>query len=595
MKRLLVILAVIAPLTGISFAFSNTSAEPIYLYLYARITDHVNTDIAQDQVRRSLNMVEAYRKAYPDAHVSATLLFSGAAADALAKENSNTHIVDLVRSSVRHGAIEVGYDGNDEPTYETRPYVDYTTVLDPEARSAARKQAEWKLLTEARDPLTGTPEEGKAGGLKRMQEVFGPATCIVGIHTLLKAGNGPLFRTVSRARVPDEGPKPIKVPPGFFPEVGGDSEAVAILETMNPHAIMFGIPDTNPANVPGFRDGRAGFSRLVSPDPETPPELYWQDGVLRSSEAGADPVRLVRAFDGPEALQKVITTADRTKMHVLHILIADEQIYLTDAFKKGPDGSALMFAYQHPTAPALPEDARTSAAMVEAAYARQEALLKWVTDQLIPGNPGSSFVSSTRLQKLAMPPTGFAVSTASLRKSLSQLVATWGNDTYAPPLFSVDGRYLSRAELFQVMVDELAAFHQTGKLPDSVEVRPVHGPVRLLTGHGPNSGEVSVAELAAECDKISSSLRKADSGNVMPIAVSFGDQVLNPAQVLRLMAHALANPDMLSTDKLPVRMTYQFTGLGQLMPRTRPDMDDGFIWTIKPAQLKAQTILSSGM
>jgi hypothetical protein len=37
--------------------------------------------------------------------------------------------------------------------------------------------------------------------------------------------------------------------------------------------------------------------------------------------------------------------------------------------------------------------------------------------------------------------------------------------------------------------------------------------------------------------------------------------------------------------KLNIRMTYEFTGPGQLIPRTRPDMDDGFIWTLKPAQI----------
>jgi hypothetical protein len=50
------------------------------------------------------------------------------------------------------------------------------------------------------------------------------------------------------------------------------------------------------------------------------------------------------------------------------------------------------------------------------------------------------------------------------------------------------------------------------------------------------------------------------------------------------MAAAILNPS--PEAKLNIRMTYEFMGVGQLVPRTRPDPDDGFIWTLKPAQIK---------
>src|SRR5579875_3445662 len=262
---------------------ADATSEPVYFYLYARVTDHINVDITEDQLHRLLPMIEKLRKMHPEAHVSATVLFSGAVSEALAQRNRQTHILDFVKGYIDRGTIQAGYDGTDEPTYETRPAVDFTENSDPQRRWVERQAGEEKFLTEGRNPVTGALEPGKAGGLKEMQEVFGPAVCITGVNTLMRLGPGALPHQVTRARVLNEAPKPVVLPSGLMPEVGGDSESVEVIRAFNSQAIMFGVPDTNPARIPGFREGRAGFGRLISPDRETPPELYWQDNVLRSS------------------------------------------------------------------------------------------------------------------------------------------------------------------------------------------------------------------------------------------------------------------------------------------------------------------------
>jgi hypothetical protein len=563
---------------------------PIDLYLYARITDHVNLGITEDRIHRVLTMVDQYRRAHPDEHVSATLLFSGVVSDALERSNSRTHIVDFVKGYIDRGVIQAGYDGTDEPTYETRPTVDYTQGLDPQARFVARKASLEKFLTEARNPLSGAPEPGKVGGLKKMQEVFGEAACITGVTALMRVGPGSaVFRPVTRARVADEGPKHVPLPPGLEPEISGDSEAVQVLRTFNAKAIMFGLPDEQPSRIPGFRDARAGFSKLLSPVADTSPELYWQDSVLRSSEASSDVLRLVHAAGGVAAIQKIVEKADRTKLHVVHVELGDERNYLQPAFISGPEFSAMQYAYHHPDSPELPADALRPKSDVDAAYANEDAMLKWASETFVPANPGSRFVSSADLSGMVAPATGFSVSLAGLKTGLTEFLKSWGNDTFAPPLFQADGHYLSRAELFQVLADALAEYHRSGKLPESVQVAQVYGPVRLLTGHGPNEGEVSVAALATICADIAPALHDQSAGivpkNALPIGIPVEGTVINPAQFLRLMAAAVVNP--VPEAKLNIRMTYEFTGPGQLIPRTRPDMDDGFIWTLKPAQIAA--------
>jgi hypothetical protein len=189
---------------------------------------------------------------------------------------------------------------------------------------------------------------------------------------------------------------------------------------------------------------------------------------------------------------------------------------------------------------------------------------------------------------MVTPGAGFRISTNALRIALTDFLKTWGTDTFGPPLFRVEDHYLSRAEIFQVLADELADFHRTGKLPDSVEVISVYGPVRVLTGHGPNDGEISVSELAGISADIAAGLHEHSSGpvpkNSIPIGIPVQGVMLNPAQFLKLMAFAVTNP--VPDAKLNIRMSFEFMGLGQLMPRTRPDPDAGFIWTLKPAQLQ---------
>src|ERR1039458_1238540 len=71
--------------------------------------------------------------------LSATVLFSGAASQALSERNSQTHIVDFVRDYIRRGIVEAGYDGTDEPTYQHRPVLDFSNAQTAEERWLDRK------------------------------------------------------------------------------------------------------------------------------------------------------------------------------------------------------------------------------------------------------------------------------------------------------------------------------------------------------------------------------------------------------------------------------------------------------------------------
>ena len=224
--------------------------QPLYVYLTADFSDQVNLDMTEERLRRVLPMVERYRKAHPDADITATVLFSGAVSEALLERNKQTHILDFVQDFIHRGVIEAGYDGSAEPTYAKRPLVELRKAHTAEERWQARADTAEKFLTEARDPLTGAPEPGKDGGLKRMQEVFGEAVYIAGT-TLY--GADPMVKVI--------------------PELGSDTETVDRLRHYNSKAVLAGLTDSNPLETMLYRGWATTFSKEMSPVPAAPPEL----------------------------------------------------------------------------------------------------------------------------------------------------------------------------------------------------------------------------------------------------------------------------------------------------------------------------------
>jgi hypothetical protein len=564
--------------------------QPVYVYLYAKVTDHVHLDMTEDRLRHILPAVERYRKAHPEAHPSATILFSGAVSKALQDHNSQTHILDFVKDYIGRGVIEVGYDGTDEPTYDVRPTLKLNTAQPPQDRWKLRQTVADQFLTEERDPLTGAPANG-TGGLKEMQEVFGKASTIKGLDLALEAYRPPpkVKRTpiAPGTAIPtaaEFGPRT-----GVFREAGGDTETLQMLAKYNTSAIMFGVPATNPAQLPGFTQESTHFGQLMAPIAATAPELYWQDYVLRISEA-APPVRAVKAADGVEIMKTVLDKANRTTLQVVQVELGAADDYLKPEFARSVPNAAVKYAYDHPQAPQLPPDVLRSADEVNAAWSKEDGLLKWLTEDFFPNNSGSQFVSGSGLSKMAGPSTGFTVSTESLRNELADALKKLGNDTHPFDFVRVDGHYLSLAELFQVLTDELAEFHKTGKLPQSVQAVKVYGPFRLVTGHGPNVGEVTAGDIESLCADIAGPLHDGTSvgvpTNSIPPLLKLDGMEVNPAQMLRLMALALANPA--PETKIPVRMLYMLGEVGTILPKTRILYDVGFVWTVKPAPLAIQ-------
>jgi hypothetical protein len=540
--------------------------QPVYVFVTSSVGDYVNADMSEERLRRSLASLEKYRKADPG--LTATLYLSGAMSDALAQHNDRDHLLDFVRGYIAQGAVRPAYDGTEEPTYERRPMLNFSGAKDAEDRWLIRMDSAKELLTQARDPLTGAPLPGKSGGLKRMQEVFGEATVIRGV--LLQFPN--VWGAVS--------------------EVGDDGEIVNVIRQLNKNAIMVGLSETDLAHTSGsmFRPWASDFSKVMSPEANTSPELFWQENVLRVSETSTSDWRTFRAEDGVEKLKAALAALDRSHVRVLHVELGGERMYV----KPSPPSQGrvimpLTWAWAHPDAPLFPSDLRFSAEQTEAKYAQQDEVLKFLASEFLPANPGSRFVSATDLKSLAKPGVGYDVSVEKLRGSVGDMLAAWGDKATPPAFLKVDDRYLSLADLFEVLADSLAQRSRSGKFPVSVRVGRVFGPVLAAAPKPSAEGEVSADSVARTAAKLIDAMHDDEWNprprNAVPSPIQIDGFTLSPAQFLRLMAEALVAPS--PDTMLRIKPTEMFAGRVMRYYTRRLFSDLGAPWTYKPAVIDA--------
>jgi hypothetical protein len=546
-------IAVAGVLSGFG-ADKQPSRQPVYIYLFSRFSDFYNIEMTEGRMRDTVALVESYRRDYPQSGASVTMLFSGAMSKALAERNTETGIKDYLVAAGGRGLVEFGYDGADEPTYSFRPYPDLSKAKSPEERWRARGDAGERFLTESRDPVTGVVQAGKSGGLRAMQEVFGEAVCIRGLT----------------------------------PEFGGDSEHIHHLRRHNTKAIVWGLPDPDPSyNIHGYRGSVEQFGKAMSPIPTSSPEVNWIDNVLRLSETSDAGVRVVSAREGPDVLKKLVDRLDRSHVRFVHVEVGDVRMYLSQFYEKGELYPPIKVAYNHPNQPKLPPEAIADDQQHRESTALQDALMKWLAKDYFPANPGSRFVSSSEVAKMAPSNTGRNISIEQLETAVKEMLDAWGTLTYLPDYLAVGDEYLSMADTFEVLCNVLAEQHRSGKQPQSVRIHNVYGPLQTPSEHGPALGEVSSAAVARVCAQMAGQLNdetwKEVPGNVVPIWIEVDGLKLTAGQFLRLMAESLIAPS--PDTRIKVKMTYYFSGQGLAYPKTRLPIDQGGTWTFKPAPL----------
>lgn len=552
LEVLLTLLAVLAPA-----AQSLPEKQPVYIFLFSRIDDHLNMEISDERIQRTLPMLARYRDRRPDYGISCLFQFTGNVSDALEQRNQANRLKDTILDYARRGMAEAGYDGSEEATWRTRPRPNFRNAKTAQERWLARSEAADWFLSEYKDPRFGTPDPARSGGLKRTQEVFGEAAFIS----------------------------------GFSQELGGDPEWAHQIRKYTGKAVLPGLPEaqTWPArDLNGYAGSVEGIGRSMSPEPDCAPELFWQDGYLRMSDSSGPLVHVFTGHAGPEAFKAVLDKLDRSRPHVIRVQLGQQGLYLTPEFEKTLASSTVRYAYDNPKSARLPEEAFRPRAEIDAAYGREEALVGWLVEEFFPANPSSRFLSCAELKRWAKSSAGNSVTRDQLAKATSDLLRQWAETGNHPPSYArADAEYFSLADMFQMLANALAGLHSGGSLAGSVPLMDVYGPIDMPEVQGPSLGSVTVASVARVSATLATALNSKTwrpvPENAVPGWVDIDGLRLNAAQFLRLMAEAFVAP--MPDARLQVKTCQLVSSAGEMFPANRSRVDVGAVWTLKPARL----------
>jgi hypothetical protein len=536
---------------------------PVYIQLFSCFDDHLNIEIPDETLTWTLGMVEKRRTANPQSRISVLLQFTGAMSEAMADRNRANGLLDRIIDLSRRGFVDVGYDGTEEPTWRTRPRPNFRTAKTPSERWMARIEPAGWFLTDHKHLLKGYPDASQAGGLKKAVQVFGS---IVSVS-------------------------------GYSEELGGDPEYCHQIRTFVRDAILPGLPEptTWPArDLNGYRGAVEGLGTLVSPGPDFAPELFWQDNFLRLSDTSGPAVRLFFAQEGPEALKKILDQLDRSRIHILRIRLGSPSIHLQPEFEKNLVSGTVRYSYDNPKPARLPEQAFRPKNEIDAGYDREAAVIRWLEEEYFPANPGSRFVSCRDLLQMTAGGSGSAVPRDILKNAAADLLSQWKKIGNHPPAYAAaEGQYFSLAEMFQLLSNALGQFHREGRIPDSVAMLPVYGPIDMTEEEGPSQGTLQAGDLIAVCsdlsDRWSPKAWAPMPENAVPGWITVAGHRLNSAQFLRLMAEAYlaAKRD----GEFRIQTSQMQSSIALIFPSSRPRTDNGAAWTIKPARLINQKSL----
>ena len=544
-------------ISGLFAAEPAPAPQPVLIVLYSRFYDHSHQHTTDERLQRLLPMLDQLQKQYPQSGISALFQFSGTVSQLLDQGNAGLHLVDRLKDYSRRNLVDIGYTGEEEPSYLYRPKPNLLLAETPEARWAAKAEAAERFLTDFKNPITGLPVPGLSGGLKRTQEVFGNVVFLTGVTTT----------------------------------VGGDSPSTHEVRKMLPNAVMGGIPPADPKlAITGFEVSADNFSKFMSPDPVESPEVFWEDNLLRLSDTSLTDNKPHSTDEGPEALKKVFEKLDRSHVRVVKLEVAAYRRYLTRRADGSVVADPLEWLYYHPDDPLIPSQmhAMVSQTAVEAGYKQDEATLKWLLEDFLPANPGSRFVSIRELAQL--PATADSeVGAEQLKALASNLNEHFAKFPMEPPDFARAGAsFFTLAESFELLAQALAGVDKTGSLPKSVALTPVYGPLTLPNDMGPTTGYVPVSAVIQAAAQLAPNLADAEwktvPANAVPAMIPVGSLRLNAAQFLHLMAQAYLDP---SPDKSLAVNAVTLTSRSSFMfPKNTPITDQGNAWSFKPAPLR---------
>ena len=518
------------------------SVPPLYLLLYTHTEDHINHELSEERFWRFFPHIDILARTYPDAHVSWTVEFMGADSETIAARNPQTGLLDFIRSYAANSEVfQFGYHGAHEPTYTNNAIanLDY-----PNAAWGDIVNASQQFLTLGKDPTRGGVNPNRPGGLKLLQDTFGPARIISGY--------------------------------------GGDQAQIHTADSLASSYVMFGFADHGAAITgPDYKQNVKNFMTPLCPERSTPCGLFWMNGKLRINDG--NPVEGVGVLSLEWQQSNVATqlnTLDPTRVQLENVIIAQKFLYALE--------SPTNYAYGHPDNPQLPSELLRSTEQTRQLYDNSFANLNFLAGTYLPSKPGSRFVSGPDIQNLFMIEANQAIPIDRVIDVAQALAA--GYSSNPPDFVRAQGRYYTLAEAWSLIVQALAQYKNTGTLPAAVTLFVPHGPVNNAA-QLPAPAPVPTNALLDAASKLAGNLKPAPwqplPQDIIPGSVLIGTKTVNAAEYLRAAAVLLAQ---IKIGSIPGGLTILpaslLTDQYQLLAKITVPKYAGVCWSLKPAKHK---------
>lgn len=539
--------------------------KPVYIYLYTHTEDHINHALSEERFERILPMIENYRNTYPQYNLSLTIEPYGADSEVdlqrLAGITCGVHkiiepkkdIVNFLKGYKNRGVVEFGYHGAHEPTYVNNPFTKmnppYQYATWQQISAAADQFLSWRRdLLYGFDPPAHPANPTISGGLKKTQEVFGQAAVLSGIKD--------------------------------------DAAVVNMTEKYTNAKVMFGFIEHLTGSPIGTDDAYFNdiktVASLLSPMSNNPPEIFWMENKLRTSDTDGSYQRRLVASDNLTVTRAFLANLDRSRPHVIHMQVADKGIY---------GAEPTLWAYNNPLSPNLPSTQIKSQAERDQKYLNTQLSIDYLVNEFFPVNPGSRFVSNADLTTMFGSSNFKYISKSELTSAADNLLANWQS---GPPNFVVSsgGSYFSLTDMFQLLVNALADYRTNGVLSENTYLSKMYGP---LQDNVPSSAsfDVSVDSILSSSlslqPKVNFISWSANPDYIVPSLVVVDNENINSAEFLYLMAKTYQTIAGGGGTILPVQLqpSSMWTEIGNIwkvnINKYSTTKFIGRYWTLKPA------------
>ena len=288
-------------------------------------------------------------------------------------------------------------------------------------------------------------------------------------------------------------------------------------------------------------------SDTLAADERCAPEVFWLDTALRVSDYGVLGGRVFNAYEGPEALAKLLAGLDRSKLHVVQVRLGHPAVYMKPGFGARNYQTPLEYAYDNPKAANGPRRRCVRPRNGRRMYAQEHAALDWLVGTFFPANAGSRFVSIRQLRSQAESGLSEPVTRAELRK---------------PPRHSrrrprrraascrrslrAGARYFSLADMFGLLITAIGDTTAPGAWPASSQALRLFGPLEIDETRQATGARIPIASLMRQSARLRDELA---AGGLDASPTQFGAVVrdgrgtrLTAGQFLRAIAEAYVAP-----------------------------------------------------